>query len=70
MATTPNTAYKPHPTTVVRTTERLWSTVVGEAQGLDEDRHPPAYVFGNGRVFIDPKPYSWVPQPDPDAPAA
>lgn len=53
MATTPN---KPDPRTVVKTSERLWSEVVGAAQPEDIVKTgEPAYEFSNGRNFVDPK---------------
>lgn len=45
-----------HPSTVVRTSERLWSDVVAEAHGADPIKPPePAYAWSNGRVHAQPR---------------
>lgn len=55
MATAP-TAPKQDPRTIVRTSERLWSDVVGAADGTDVLRpREPAYAWSNGRVHEQPR---------------
>ena len=58
---TPNTAYKPDPRSVVKTSERLWSEEVGAAEANEViPLYPVAYRMSNGRQFIEKKPYGWV----------
>lgn len=58
MATTP---YKPPSSTVVRTSERLWSEEVGRAEAETVVRpKDPAYQFSNGRQFNEEVPYGWA----------
>lgn len=53
------TAYVPHPSTVVRITERLWSEEVARADQTDVllEAFDKAYEFGNNRVFYEKSRY-------------